>query len=372
MAYAEFLRARRSSLFWHAAIMAAVTLLILYFGTGSNIQVDGHSALFPGMAVPLGQLSVIAMFFGAIYASSSGASLNRENATRDLSWTKPVPRTVLALQFILIDVAGIAIAFALTLVAIVAVLLRLQMVPVLDASFVPETLLALGVSVMWYALIQVLTFALPPGGRSIGGILWPVAFVLLGLASLPGPLGAIARTLDIFNPLSYASGISHDSGGRGAALAALPVEARLLSAWMFAVLLLRDRDRVLAEEGGVTMEWIPVPASCLRWAAYGCACASHSKTCRANVRLTGRPRRPPAKSASMTAPLDERIAFIRANRERYLNELRAWIACPSVSGDPAYAADVRASAETAAARMRAARPLGVRVLETAGHPGGLR
>ncbi len=69
----------------------------------------------------------------------------------------------------------------------------------------------------------------------------------------------------------------------------------------------------------------------------------------------------------MTAPPDERIAFIRANHERYLNELTAWIACPSISADPAYAADVRASAETAAARMRAAGLTG-EVLETAGHP----
>jgi acetylornithine deacetylase/succinyl-diaminopimelate desuccinylase-like protein len=69
----------------------------------------------------------------------------------------------------------------------------------------------------------------------------------------------------------------------------------------------------------------------------------------------------------MTAPPDERIAFIRANRDRYLNELTAWVACPSISADPAHAADVRASAETAAARMRAAGLRG-EVLETDGHP----
>jgi acetylornithine deacetylase/succinyl-diaminopimelate desuccinylase-like protein len=69
----------------------------------------------------------------------------------------------------------------------------------------------------------------------------------------------------------------------------------------------------------------------------------------------------------MTAPPDARIAFIRANRERYLGELTEWIACPSVSADPARKDDVRASAETAAARMRAAGLTG-EVLETAGHP----
>jgi acetylornithine deacetylase/succinyl-diaminopimelate desuccinylase-like protein len=69
----------------------------------------------------------------------------------------------------------------------------------------------------------------------------------------------------------------------------------------------------------------------------------------------------------MTAPPDARIAFIRANRERYLRELTSWIACPSISADPAYNANVRDSAETAAARMRAAGLTG-EVLDTAGHP----
>lgn len=69
----------------------------------------------------------------------------------------------------------------------------------------------------------------------------------------------------------------------------------------------------------------------------------------------------------MTGQADARIDFIRANRARYLSELTAWIACPSISADPAHAADVRASAETAAARMRAA-GLSGEVLETDGHP----
>jgi len=69
----------------------------------------------------------------------------------------------------------------------------------------------------------------------------------------------------------------------------------------------------------------------------------------------------------MSDPSGERIAYIRANRERYLAELTDWIACPSISLDPAHAPDVRASAETAAARMRTA-GLSGEVLETDGHP----
>jgi acetylornithine deacetylase/succinyl-diaminopimelate desuccinylase-like protein len=63
---------------------------------------------------------------------------------------------------------------------------------------------------------------------------------------------------------------------------------------------------------------------------------------------------------------DARITYVRENRGRYLDELTAWIACPSISAQPAHAADVRASAETAAARLREAGLSGV-VLETGGH-----
>ncbi|GAC1442034.1 MAG: dipeptidase [Vulcanimicrobiaceae bacterium] len=65
---------------------------------------------------------------------------------------------------------------------------------------------------------------------------------------------------------------------------------------------------------------------------------------------------------------DDRIDYIRANRDRYLAELTDWIACPSVSADPARHHDVRRSAEVAVARMRAAGMTDAAVLETDGLP----
>ena len=62
------------------------------------------------------------------------------------------------------------------------------------------------------------------------------------------------------------------------------------------------------------------------------------------------------------------VEFVRANRERYLSELGAWIACPSVSADPARHAEVRRSAETVVERMRSAGLSEAEVLETAGLP----
>ena len=236
MVYVEFLRARRS-LAWHAGILAAITLLILYFGHDTAIDVNGAPAVVTGMPVPLGALAVIAMVFAAIYGSSAGTSLNRENLTRDISWTKPVARTLVALQFVIVDIAAIALVFVLTMLAVLAVLARMHIVPVAGATLAPDLVLGLGVGVMWYALIQVLTCALGPSGRSISGILWPVAFVALGLGKVPGVLGAIARAFDVINPLAYMGGFSSDSGGvHQQALWVLPVETRALAVWLFAAL----------------------------------------------------------------------------------------------------------------------------------------
>ncbi len=65
---------------------------------------------------------------------------------------------------------------------------------------------------------------------------------------------------------------------------------------------------------------------------------------------------------------DDLIDFVRSNRERYLGELSHWIACPSVSADPARHSEVRRSAEVAVARMRAAGLDDACVLETDGLP----
>ncbi|HTV73164.1 MAG TPA: dipeptidase [Candidatus Acidoferrales bacterium] len=62
------------------------------------------------------------------------------------------------------------------------------------------------------------------------------------------------------------------------------------------------------------------------------------------------------------------VAYVRSQQPRYLEELKAWIACPSVSAQPAHRADVRRSAEFAVARMRAAGLTEALVLETGGHP----
>ncbi|MGD0475378.1 MAG: dipeptidase [Candidatus Velthaea sp.] len=71
----------------------------------------------------------------------------------------------------------------------------------------------------------------------------------------------------------------------------------------------------------------------------------------------------------MIAPqADAVVAYVRENRDRYLDELKIWIANPSISANPAHHADVRRSAEAVVARMRAAGLTAAEVLETDGLP----
>jgi acetylornithine deacetylase/succinyl-diaminopimelate desuccinylase-like protein len=62
------------------------------------------------------------------------------------------------------------------------------------------------------------------------------------------------------------------------------------------------------------------------------------------------------------------VGYIQAERDRFVADLKEWLAIPSISGDPAHAADVRESAEWLAARLRKQGFPTVEIWETAGLP----
>jgi acetylornithine deacetylase/succinyl-diaminopimelate desuccinylase-like protein len=62
------------------------------------------------------------------------------------------------------------------------------------------------------------------------------------------------------------------------------------------------------------------------------------------------------------------LSYLEANRERYLSELKEFIAIPSVSSQPVHAPDMRRCAEWVAGQMRAIGLQSVQILDTAGHP----
>ncbi|MGH7716635.1 MAG: peptidase M20, partial [Vulcanimicrobiaceae bacterium] len=61
------------------------------------------------------------------------------------------------------------------------------------------------------------------------------------------------------------------------------------------------------------------------------------------------------------------ITYVRRERERYVDELKALVAIPSISADPAYRNDVRRCAQALVERMREAGMQRGDVLETNGN-----
>ena len=66
--------------------------------------------------------------------------------------------------------------------------------------------------------------------------------------------------------------------------------------------------------------------------------------------------------------MDAVLKILAENEPQYLRELAEFVAIPSVSTDPAHAADVRRAAEWVASRLRKAGPIEVEVWETPRHP----
>lgn len=62
------------------------------------------------------------------------------------------------------------------------------------------------------------------------------------------------------------------------------------------------------------------------------------------------------------------IDFIHVNRDRYVDELKQYLAIPSVSALPAHAADVRRCAEWTRDEMSRIGLQNARLEETPGHP----
>ena len=70
--------------------------------------------------------------------------------------------------------------------------------------------------------------------------------------------------------------------------------------------------------------------------------------------------------------MDTVTDFIHLNRDRYVDELKQYLAIPSISALPEHAGDVRQCAEWTAAEMGRVGLEHVRLVETARQPGGLR
>jgi ABC-type transport system involved in cytochrome c biogenesis permease component len=177
---------------------------------GVNVEVNGE--VVAPHVVPLTVLMSLGMFFTAILATMLGCSLNRENATLELSWTRPLPRVALALRYMAIDVTTLAIAY-LVAVAVFWVLVGMYVHVVVEPRIGVAAFMGTGVVAMWYALTQFLTAGTRRRGSAVAGFMWPAAVIVLVVASAThgGLVHDIAVVLNVVNPFAYLGQIGHSA-----------------------------------------------------------------------------------------------------------------------------------------------------------------
>jgi acetylornithine deacetylase/succinyl-diaminopimelate desuccinylase-like protein len=66
--------------------------------------------------------------------------------------------------------------------------------------------------------------------------------------------------------------------------------------------------------------------------------------------------------------MEQILSYVDSNKDRYLNELKEFLAIPSVSSQIEHRADIRRAAEWVADQMRTIGMQNVQVMETSGHP----
>src|SRR5439155_9987966 len=106
------------------------------------------------------------------------------------------------------------------------------------------------------------------------------------------------------------------------------------------------------------------------------SCRRRARTCARISRSSGTRVGPSSMAAGghcevecrAGADMNNVIDFINVNRERYLEELKALLAIPSISALPEHAGDVRRCAEWCADEMRRVGLQNVRLIETPGNP----
>jgi hypothetical protein len=239
MAYVEFLRARKVFYFFAGIITALIGVLLLSLfashggsgdtfrlGLGSAIVIqkgaDGRLHQVPlnamsGLNVPLGALFGLATYCAAIFATLLSTSLNRERDGLDFPFTRPVSRERMALSYFAVDLAAVFAAFAFAFVvlclvplAVAGLLGRITSTP--QAWWILA--LGLGMSFMWYSIIQAVTAGMRGSGGWIAGGSWALFGVLLLLPQVQwlGPVvHGIVLALNFVNPLAYFNSIQSNA-----------------------------------------------------------------------------------------------------------------------------------------------------------------
>ena len=216
MVYVESLRVRRRLTIFMSIMIAITALLVLpaFFGhtyvdthggktigySSSGTEVgsgsQGLQQLVAHSNIPFSALLGVAALLTYIFATQVGSSLNAQNASLNLTFTKPESRERIALSFFAIDVAAIVLCYALCTVVVCVVpfaLLGLLGYVYRDPYVVPVALVGIGAPFMYYGILQCATAWSRGGTGAIVGLSWPL-FVLCAFPGTP-PFGVIVNAL---------------------------------------------------------------------------------------------------------------------------------------------------------------------------------
>jgi len=239
--YVEFLRVRRALIIYAIVIVAITILNTVSLNIGHVHIVDGDPHIAK-LHVPLTIVLTLAAFGSLLFGTLLAGSLNRERETLALSWTRPIPRERLALSYMLVDLAGVVAAFFITLLVGAVPLVTTHLISriYIDSDVLAAVALMLGITVMWYGIVQAATSWYRGRAGLAVGLSWAFFILLLviGHRSNFGPLvESVTGALNYINPLAYASsyGRIEDYAMDTNSYLALPESVRVLASWSIGI-----------------------------------------------------------------------------------------------------------------------------------------
>ena len=202
MYYVEYLRASRA-LIIGTIVIAAVFAINLAIYLSGGVSMPDKPFVIPFMVV-----WATAAVAASIFASILGRSLSKENDGHlPVAWTKPVPKSTHAAIKMVVDVAAIAILFAImsgAAYAYISIAGMMKFISVPSDTWLQLIRFALA-PLAFYGLVQCLTASVGKRSGTVLGLTWVAVFVLsaLGAAPLPQPYHSIFAFIDYANPLVY-------------------------------------------------------------------------------------------------------------------------------------------------------------------------
>ncbi|MBD5656737.1 MAG: hypothetical protein IAI50_16380 [Candidatus Eremiobacteraeota bacterium] len=196
MFYVEFLRVRRALIIYTIVIVAltAINTISLHLG---HVTINEHDHQIQKLHIPLTVVLVAAAFGSLLFGTLLSGSLNRERETLALTWTRPAPRERSALNVMLADLAGMVLAFFITLLVASVPLFTTNIASriYVDPEFLAGVVLMLGITIMWYGLVQAATSWYRGRAGLVVGLSWGFFILLIVIGHHRNTFGPLVEVV---------------------------------------------------------------------------------------------------------------------------------------------------------------------------------